>query len=253
MRHGRTIAGILCGCLLIGSCDDGGEALIGPTNESVGGIWNGTDSQTGRPVLAIATESGTLHLIRADLVQYVGTLASLGTTVTGTLDAFAPPGLAFQDGSVHGYGTVTGTIHQRRTLDAAADFVTERGGAFGDTLTLSFAALYYRPSSLDRIAGTFTAAGTGTGYSISGAGAVFAQDATSGCVINGAVTIIDATYNAYGVSLSYASCSGEDAELNGLTLTGLATLDNTGTPEQALVSVAADGSKVARFVVLQRN
>jgi hypothetical protein len=68
-------------------------------------------------------------------------------------------------------------------------------------------------------------------------GVVFEQDATTGCVIGGQVSIINATYNAYAIQLSISGCASPKDVLNGLTLTGLATLDTTASPTALLGGV----------------
>lgn len=92
-------------------------------------------------------------------------------------------------------------------------------------------------------------------FSVNGTGVVFAQDATSGRVISGTVSIINASYNAYSVTISYASCQGQYAILNGAQLTGLGTLDNTVAPERGVVGVSgtAGATKVAIVETLNRT
>lgn len=254
----RTFA-IVAGCCsaLIACGGDGGTGpAIVPTNESPGGIWNGTDSQTGGAVLGLVTEDGRFHVIRADGTQYVGTVTTQGISGSGNFDGYAPLGTTFADGSTHGTGSVAGTIHQRSSFTASTQFTTDAGHAFSDTLTMTFDPLYNRASSLATIAGNFTEPGSGTVFSVNGDGTIFAQAGPAiGCVINGKVSIIDANYNAYGVSVTYASCVGPYAVLNGLTLTGLGTLDNTVVPERAIIGLSgtAGGTKVAIVEMLSRS
>jgi hypothetical protein len=84
---------------------------------------------------------------------------------------------------------------------------------------------------------------------------VFAQNPSNGCVLNGTVSIINASYNAYRVQYSYASCQGQEAVLNGVQFGGLATLDNTASPERAIVGVTGQsgGTKYAIVSVLNRS
>jgi hypothetical protein len=84
-------------------------------------------------------------------------------------------------------------------------------------------------------------------------GSVFSQDPATGCVVNGTVSIIDSRYNAYRVQFTYANCTGQAVVLNGLQFNGLATLDNTQTPEQAIVAVTAKSGNAEYAVVLQLN
>jgi hypothetical protein len=256
MRHLGSITWVMCSCGLLAGCfGDGGGAPLAPTNESPGGIWNGTDSQTGRAVLGLVTESGQFHFIREDGTQYVGNVTTKGTSGSGTFDGYAPFGTTFLDGSTHGAGTVAGTIQQRSSFAATTQFTTDKGASYPDSMSMTFDPLYNQPSSLATIAGNYTEAGTGTVFSVDGAGMIFAQEgAAIGCVINGRVSIIDATYNAYAISLSYASCVGQYAVLNGLTLTGLATLDNKALQERAIIGLhgSSGATKVAVVATLNR-
>lgn len=257
MQRAGRIAWVIVCCGVLGGCFGGGGngATIVPTNESPGGIWNGTDSLTGLAVLGLATETGQFQFIRADGTQYVGTVTTSGIFGSGSFDGFAPLGTTFPDGSTHGTGTVSGTIHQRSTFNATTHFTTDAGQSTSDTLSMTFDSLYNRPSSLATIAGNYTEAGTGTIFSVDANGVLFAQDAATGCVINGTVSVIDANYNAYRVSVSYARCTGQYAVLNGLQLTGLGTLDNTVSPERAVIGLSGSSgaTKVALVEVLTRS
>jgi hypothetical protein len=64
---------------------------------------------------------------------------------------------------------------------------------------------------------------------------VFSQDATTGCVINGAVAVIDSRFNAYGVKLAFTGCKGSLANLNTSTAFGLMTLDDSGKTPRLVI------------------
>ncbi len=87
------------------------------------------------------------------------------------------------------------------------------------------------------------------------AGAVSSVDPVTSCVITGTVAVVDPLYNAYDVSYTYASCVPPADVLNGLTFTGIATLDNTAAPESLIAGVTAndttDGYSIV--LVLDRN
>jgi pimeloyl-ACP methyl ester carboxylesterase len=99
------------------------------------------------------------------------------------------------------------------------------------TFTLQFNSLYNEPSSLSKLAGLWIGP-TGVVTSINSDGTFFSQDPASGCVVNGRYSIINASYNVYAGSETFASCEGHAAVLNGLTATGLITLDDTVAPNQ---------------------
>jgi len=225
-----------------------------PANASPGGIWKGTDSATGQTVLGLVTENGQFHFIQADDTQYVGTVTTSGNTLQGTFAGFAPFGTTFPDGTTHGTGTVSGSIQARSSITATTTFTTDAGTSNSSQLTLTFDTLYDQPSSLATIAGNYTDPTTGTVYSVSGSGAIFAQDATSGCVINGTVSIINSSYDAYGIAYTFANCTGSYAVLNGVQMSGIGTLDTTVSPEQAIIGVSGSSgtTQVAEVDVLNR-
>lgn len=75
------------------------------------------------------------------------------------------------------------------------------------------------------------------------------QDADTGCVINGQVSIIDERFNAYRAQYTYVNCTGQYAALNGRQFRGLASLDNTVTPERVVLgAVTSSGSPTLAVV-----
>lgn len=245
----------VCVFVLLTSCGGGGGGGNDPPppNASPGGIWMGTDSVSGLAVEGIVDESGDAHFLRSDGVQYVATVTTSGDSFTANVNAYTPLGTTFADGSTHATGTVTGTINERVSITATTNFTTDKGTATNGTLDLTFNQLYSQASSLAAIAGNYTDVSTGTTVSVDGNGVIVAQDATTGCVVNGNVTIIDATYNAYVVSVSYASCTGASAVLNGATLTGLATLDTSVSPVQVIAGVSGTNGGVTYAIVYTLN
>lgn len=109
-------------------------------------------------------------------------------------------------------------------------------GPVSGTFSLAYDSLYDRDSSLATIAGTFSGP-SGTVVNVNADGSIFSQDATTGCVVNGKASIINARYNVYRVQYTYGNCAGDLAAINGTTFAGLATLDNSVAPEQAIVAV----------------
>jgi hypothetical protein len=141
-----------------------------------------------------------------------------------------------------------------KLLDQPSSASTQAPAIVGGTFTLEYDALYDRDSSLATIAGNFKQA-NGTVVSIDAAGNVFSQDATSGCVVNGKVSVIDSRYNAYRFEYTVSSCSGELDVMNGATFGGLGTLDNTVSPEQAVIGLTyqSNSKALGLIQVLQRT
>lgn len=194
----------------------------------------GTDTSVNESVVGIITEAGDAEFIDSSGIQYVGTVVTTGNSVTGNIRGFPPLGGAFADGSTYGTGTVTGTIAARQSFNGHTTFTTTKGTTYTGTLTLTFNALYNVPSSLSTIAGNYTDSATGDVVTIGSNGSVFSQSAVTGCVVNGTVTVINPSYNAYEFQLSYANCSGVYVVYNGLTVTGLGTFDNATSPVEVI-------------------
>lgn len=216
---------------------------------SPGGIWEGTDSVTGLNLLGLVSESGEFHFIRGDNVQFVGTATMTGSAISASYEAFTQVGTVFPDGTTHGTGTLSGTVQQRTSITGTSQARTDSGAVSNGTVNLRFNAVYNRPSSLATIAGNFREPTSGAIVSISSNGTAFSQDATTGCVLNGTVSIINATYNAYRVQWTYSSCRGTAASLNGVTFRGLGTLDNTSAPEALVLGAVARSGATTLAIV----
>jgi hypothetical protein len=243
--------------LALTACGGGGGGGDAPApvvvNASPGGIWTGTDSVSGLTVLGIVDELGEGHFIRTDYSQYIGTATTAGNQVSGSFEGFTEFGTAFQDGSTHATGTISGTIVERSSVTLATSFRTDANTPTSGTLNLSFNALYNRASSLATLSGNFVDASSGVVATISSGGVIFYQNPSSGCVLNGTATLINASYNAYRIAVSYASCQGQYAALNGVPFTGLATLDNTVTPERIIVGLHGTVGATKYALVLLEN
>ncbi len=153
------------------------------------------------------------------------------------------------DGTTHGTGTLAGTVQQRASITGTTQTRTDGGISSNGTVSLTFNPLYNRPSALATIAGNFREPTSGSIVSISSNGTEFSQDAATGCVLNGTVSIINATFNAYRVQWSYSSCRGTSASLNGTTFRGLATLDNTSAPEELVLGAVARSGAATLAIV----
>ena len=75
-------------------------------------------------------------------------------------------------------------------------------------------------------------------------------------MLNGQVSIINAAFNAYRVQYTYSSCVGPDAVLNGVTFSGIGTLDNVSfAPDEVLfagVTGRVSGTLVSAVFLLFR-
>jgi hypothetical protein len=146
-----------------------------------------------------------------------------------------------------------GTIASRASITATTQFKTDNGTSVSGAISLSFNSLYNVASSLAAISGNYTDPGTGDVYSVSSSGVISWQDAMTGCVGNGTISIINASYNAYRVQFSYGNCTGAAAVLNGVAFSGLASLDTAGSPVQVLIGVSGEAGGNNFGVVLDLN
>jgi hypothetical protein len=109
--------------------------------------------------------------------------------------------------------------------------------------SLNFESAYAGAPTLSAIAGNYTDATTGdpsegATISISGSGAMTAQAATTGCVLNGQVSATDTQNQIYQFSYSYGSCTGKYAPLNGIQFTGQGALNIKSTPATIVLAVS---------------
>jgi hypothetical protein len=225
-------------------------------NESLGGIWKTQYTVTSGPnngdtinALALVTEQGDFVTVSKNANNGCASIgfgqgSTSGSTASGTADWALitytttngiSTNCAEADGSTSGTTVLTGTVAQRATLTLTGTDTTSAGTVEPSaTITFTYDSLYGLTPSLTLIAGNYSD-GSDT-LTVSANGAIFEQDPNNGCVINGQVSIPSASYNAYSFTLNYASCTGNDAALNGTTSTGLAYYDNTVTPNQFDVS-----------------
>jgi hypothetical protein len=263
----------------ISACGGGGTAGSDTTppptatTQSVGGVWTSqytvtSGANAGDVINAqgIVSENGQYFLYSKNAnngcaALGFGQLSVSGSTVSGDED-FAivqystSPGVTtncvYPDGSTSGAGTVDGTVTQQQSLTVTGTGTTSLGTALpSDTTTWSFSSLYLNPSSLATIAGNYSDGGPT--LSIDANGMIFEQDA-NGCILNGQVSIINASYNAYGISVTFSNCTGTFASLNGVTAAGLAVLDTSTNPITIIGGLSGNvgGSFFAEAIELPR-
>lgn len=212
-------------CFILTACGGGGGDAPPPaaTNQSLGGIWTGTDN-SGNDVIALATETGQFHFLDVtnDAQGFgIGSVANgnavaLSYTIVPALDD------VLSDGSTSAACSGTGTVQERQSLSISVSCTTAASSWTGSA-TLTYNTAYDRDSSLPVVAGNYE--DFGDVLTIDPNGVVFEQSATSGCVLNGQVSIIDANWNAYDVAFTVANCQGTQAVLNGTAWDGIAALE----------------------------
>jgi hypothetical protein len=137
-----------------------------------------------------------------------------GNQVSGSGTLFAAPGFTLSDGSTVAALTISaGTVSEGNTLNLTVD-----AAGVSTTISTTFDNSYDRASDLATIAAvytTFDIFGDPSSFTIDAAG-VIAGQSNSGCVLNGQVSIIDAMFNAYDVSVDVANCGALDGMYDGL-------------------------------------
>jgi len=226
LQKGISLTSIACVLTACGGGGGGGGDTSAPpapltvVDELHGGIWSGTTtgSQGGgtQDLIGVSTDDGRFRFLSLDTGgQFIGTSTVDGTSITGSGIGYAPIGYAWIDGSVYTDVTLSGTINERST------FSGNWAASTGETGTFNFAyeSLHQRDSSLGLVADTwisFNDSGNPIGtVSIDAAGRLDGQDA-AGCLYSGTVSIIDANYNVYDLSLSVLNCSSANGDYSGL-------------------------------------
>jgi hypothetical protein len=243
-----------------GGSSGGGTTPPPPaTTQSVGGIWTTqytvtSGANTGDVITAegIASETGQYFASSKNTTNgcaglAFGQLSVNGSNVSGNEDAAivrystavgGATNCIYPDGSISATGTVTGTVSQRASLMLTATGTTSLGGTLPtETTTFTFSSLYLNASSLATIAGNYNDAGLT--MTVDTNGAIFEQD-PNGCIISGHVSIINSSYNAYGIQVTFANCTGTSASLNGVVASGLVTLDTATSPATVIGGVTAN-------------
>lgn len=240
------------------ACHGSSSSNVATNQQGAYGVWSGTDSSSGLALVGIVNTLNNAVFIRSDGVLYTGTnsgqptIAVVQSTLSGQLQGYSPLGGSFADGSTFGVGTLGGNVTTGATLNATLSFTTvanptNMNSASGTTSTtqwtLNFESAYAGVPTQSAIAGNYVDATTGdpaegATISISASGAMTAQAATTGCVLNGQVTATDTQNQIYQFSYTYASCSGKFAAVNTVQFTGLGALDTKSSPVTIVLAVS---------------
>jgi hypothetical protein len=243
-RHGMNSMGaaaLALATLLAVSCKSSDDNSSTGT-QSATGVWSGTDSTSGLGLTAIINSAGDATFIRSDGVQFDGTVQVSSTSLVATVTGYTEFPSAFSDGSTYGIGTLSdGTVNTGSLLDATLNFTTNANTEFTGEWELTYNAYSGSTSSLTAIANSYTDTVSGSVLTINSSG-VLTEQYTNDCVLNGSITTNDSTHNVYEVAYTLESCTGTLAPLNGVQFTGLATLNNSVSPNQLIIAVSGSNS-----------
>jgi hypothetical protein len=243
--------------LLLAGCNAGSDAdganSSPDSNATPTGVWSGTDSVSGLAVTAIINSTGQAAFLRADGVQFDGTVQMSGNGLAVAVDGYSNFGATFSDGATTGVGTLTGTVITGTSLTATLSFTTSDGTSIGGSWSLSFDTLSSSGSSLTAVSANYTDPSSGATVSIDGLGDINSQDPTTDCVLNGTVSTTDKSVDVYQIAWVYQSCTGSAASLNGIHLSGMAVLDSTNSPAQLVIAVTGAGASSDLGIVTYLN
>jgi hypothetical protein len=244
------------------ACHGSGSSNTATDQQSPFGIFTGTDS-SGDAVTAIINTGYSAVFISASknsagqlvYTQYTGLVASLQSTIDGTLHGYPQALQAFADGSNFGVGTLGGLVTTNTSLSGTFSFTTTDNSTSTTVWTLVFDPIYTTAGNLSAIAGNYSDAtlddpSSGATVSITASGAMTAQAPATGCALTGQISASADNNDIYSVTLSYASCSGASAALNSIKFTGFAILDTTISPAEVTVAVTGESSSQTNYGVV---
>lgn len=187
------------------------------------GIWDITDKVNNQAISEVALIASGQYYSSATLDQFgcadlsAGTYAIDGNSFTGS----GVMQLMNSCNAPNGQNYLSYTLVNGYVLNAGLNLIFDAGGTLVPTLGATLDPLYNEPSSLAKLAGNWD--DSGNTMTINADGTFFEQQA-SGCVVNGAFTIIDATHNLYAASLEITNCTSSTA---GIAFTGLGYLNDS--------------------------
>jgi hypothetical protein len=243
-----TVGLIASGCGSGSSSGSGSTGTTPPTNQSPAGLWTGTLTSStfgNSPFIAIVIPNGQAFLattsggtIFAPPAQelFSGPLTVSGSSVSGSLTAYAPIDFPFPNGTTYETASVSGTVTSQASFSG-----TYQGAGDSGSFSLTYQSNSANPAaSLSLVAGSWTGDGLGLLYGpgaggadlvISSTGQISGNDASTGCQFSGQISTVNSTLNAYSVTFSVSSCIAAGFDLN---YTGLAYLAYTA-PNATLV------------------
>ena len=217
-----------------------------PPLTNAGGVWEGSTFNNNAgltfEIVGVVTDNnGEGRFVNDQGQQFIlSAFSGRAGDISAGVQAIAPPGTVFIDGSTSTFGELTGTVVERTRMDGEWSLNSGETG----TITVSYDSLYERGSDLARTVGSWMDS-FGVVYSVDAAGDIFAQDAV-GCVYDGAVEILNASYNYYRVTLTVSSCPGANGNYIGLGVLA----DDVGM-DDAFVIQLNDGQLAITDVLLK--
>jgi hypothetical protein len=215
--------------LALTACGGGGSGDSGtPPTSSPGttpttaaattpGVWKGSivSTATGQTasVVALTGLDGRSVWMTTDGRVWGGQMPMAGDHFDTTFSGHMYEGVHFPDGTNHGTTSMMIDHH-------SATVTSGRYSGSGDagTFNTSLSPMWSRPASIGTVAGVYTRS-TSNGYAMtmtmSANGQLTASD-SRGCLISGAVGVLDATHNMYRIDATVTSCGALDGTYSGM-------------------------------------
>ncbi len=191
-----------------------------PTTPSVAttpGVWKGTiDSTTisqSSPVVALTGSDGHSVWMTTDGRVWSGQIPMTGDHFDATFRGHMHEGEHFPDGTNH--GTASMMIDHHSTSMTSGRYA---GSGDAGTFNMMPSPMWSRPAALGTVAGVYTRS-TSNGYTMTmtvGANGQITASDSRGCLINGTVTVPDATHNMYQMDAAVTSCGSLDGHYQGM-------------------------------------
>jgi len=220
-------------------------------NARPGGVWVGIDIGNGGHLVVSVIGDGRFRYVDQAGNQGAGFMSvNNGNDISSDFQIVTKIGITFPDGTTLADCALSGKIEERQTMDVAINCTTTAGPLNQINADLTYDATYDRDSSLDTIAGTYDD-GSGIVTSIASDGTIFEQNPFIGCITNGLVSVIDSEFNAYDYQFGINNCTGQFANLNGTSYSGIASLDNAASQDTLKVAATGvvDGIAVSVIIV----
>lgn len=235
---------IVCAIAVMSGCGGGGDGVNNtPTVNTAEGLWEGTSS-TGADVSIAILENGEAWggtIVGNILVSAIaGTASGNGTSFSASGSEFS-----FSSNTV-GQGSYSGTVAQKQRIQAT--------GSNGNTIDLAYVATYDQGVTAAEIAGSYTLSGRTALYSISNLTFTVGTNGNFTIVDNGCTTTGTVTPRASGKAIVNVTATGTGTCVlgNGVSLSGIAVLNKTTTPNTLSV-IALNSGKTDGLVLIGRK
>jgi hypothetical protein len=199
------------------------------------GIWDVTGTVFGNPVSEVVLIAGGNYYALANVDEF-GCADLTGGTYSIKGGLFTSAGTMLLSGSCPPLNTPRGYLPYSLNgylTGANLNLSFDVEGILVPTFGATMDSLYGEPSSLTALAGTWSEAGNTLTINADG---TFSELQSSGCMVSGAYTILDAAHNLYGVSFQVTGCTSAMA---GIAFTGLGYLNDSNPAARQFIEVVS--------------